>query len=256
MKIYLDLVFIINFFFDFIIIMGTKCILKENVKFIRLLLATLFASSSIFLLFIPINNITLFILKFIISIIIILIAFGRRNFFKDLVYFYLVSVFLGGVLYLFDISFTYKNKGLVFFNNGMYLNFVVVLIISPIIIYLYVREMKKYKSKYSNIYNAQICINDKNIFLKAMLDTGNNLTDPYSGKSVVLVNKNIKINSKKFIYVPYKALNTSGVIKCFNVDMVIVNDKVFKNCLVGISSDIFSLEEVDCILPNSFKEDL
>lgn len=256
MKIYLDLVFMINFFFDFIILLGTTFILKRKVKWIRLFLGTVFASSSIFLLFIPLTSFTLFLLKGAISIFIILITFGRRNFFKNLTYFYLVSIVLGGILYLFDISYTYENKGLLFFNNGLYLNFIFMIIISPFIVYLYVKEMRNYNNKYSNIYRMKLYINKKCIDLKAMLDTGNQLVDPYSGKSVILLNKNIKINKRKFIYVPYKALNTNGVIKCFNVDKVIINDKSFKNCLVGVSSELFSLGDVDAILPNSFKEDL
>lgn len=256
MKIYLDLVFLINFFFDFIIIYATKMVLKEIVPFRRIILGTLVASGSILLLFIPLNNITLFLLKLVISIVIILSTFGRRNFFKNLTYFYLISIILGGVLYLFDISYTYKNKGLIFYHNGLSLNFLVIILISPIIIYWYVKETKKYKTKYSNIYNVEIYINNKVYKVKAMLDTGNNLVDPYSKKSVILVNNNIKINKSKFIYVPYKALNTKGIIKCYKPDRVIVGDVLFTKCLIGISNDKFSLGEVDCILPNSFKEEL
>ncbi len=256
MKIYLDLVILINFFFDFIIIFATKCILKENAKLIRLIMAAIIGSASIILLFIPLNSFSLFLLKLLISIIIILTAFGRRNFFKNLTYFYLVSIILGGFLYLLDISYTYENKGLLFFNNGLVLNFVVMIIISPIIIYLYVKEQKSYKNKYSSIYTTEIYINNKIYKLKSILDTGNNLKDPYSKKSVILINNNIKITKKEFLYVPYKALNTEGIIKCFKPDRVIINDKLFKNCLIGLSKERFSLDDIDCILPNTFKEDL
>jgi len=143
MKIYLDLVFVLNFFFDFLILFGVKQILKENVSLKRLLFGAFFGSLTIFFLFIPFNNITLFICKIIMSILIIFITFGKRNFFKNLLYFYLVSVILGGSLYLFAISFTYKNKGIIFFDSGLKINFIVILIVSPIIIYLYIKD--KYK---------------------------------------------------------------------------------------------------------------
>ena len=60
----------------------------------------------------------------------------------------------------------------------------------------------------------------------------------------------------KFFYVPYKALNTEGVIPCCKVERVIVDAHVFSKCLIGISKDSFSLNGVDCILPNQFKEEL
>ena len=82
------------------------------------------------------------------------------------------------------------------------------------------------------------------------------MKDPYSKKSIILVNKNISINKDKFIYVPYKALNTSGLIKCYKPNKVIINNKEFKNCLIGVSKEYFYLEDIDCILPSCFKEDL
>ena len=89
-----------------------------------------------------------------------------------------------------------------------------------------------------------------------MLDTGNNLKDPYTKKNIIILNNNIKINKNRFIYVPYKALNTSGIIKCFKPDRIIINNKIFNNCLVGISKDKLNISDIDCILPNDLKEDL
>ena len=91
-----------------------------------------------------------------------------------------------------------------------------------------------------------------------MLDTGNKLCDPYKRRSVIILNKNISIDTKKLksIYVPYKALNTEGVIKCYIPDEVIINNHVFTNSLIGISKEDINLDDVDCILPNKYKEDL
>lgn len=256
MKIYMDLVFFINFFIDFILLFGTKRVLKEVVSLKRIVLGSLFGSVSILLLFIPLNNITLTIFKFIISIFLILITFGRRNFVKNILYFYLLSVILGGVLYLFDCSIMFDNSGLIFLNNGLSLNIIAIIILSPFIIYLYVRENIKYKNIYSNIYDVSIYYNDKLYKLSGMIDTGNNLVDPYKRRYVILVNRKFNVKKEKLIYVPFKALNSSGLVKCFKPDRVIVGDKLFNNCLVGVSDTKFELNGVDAILPNKFKEDL
>ena len=50
MKIYLEYIFIINFLLDFMILYGTKRILKINKLNIRLLLSSLIGSLSTFLL--------------------------------------------------------------------------------------------------------------------------------------------------------------------------------------------------------------
>lgn len=256
MKIYLDFVFLINFFFDFLLLFGTSKILKRITSLKRLLLGSLIGTLTIFLLFIPLNSITLFLLKLLISIIIILITFGKKEFFKNITYFYLLSIILGGSLYLFDITFTYQNTGLVFIKNPYTINFLLLIIISPIIIYIYVKEHISYKVKISNKYNIEIYINNNKYSLEAILDTGNNLVDPYKKRPIILIDTNIDKKKKKLIYVPYKALNTKGVIPCILPDKVIINDKEFKNCLIGLSKEKFSLHGANCILPNKFKEEL
>ena len=256
MKIYLDLVFLLNFFFDFILLYGTSKVLKNVVRLKRLLLGSLVASSSIFLLFIDLNSITLFLMKFLISVLIILTAFGKRNFVKNICYFYLISIILGGSLYLLNISFNYENKGILFINNGLSINLVLAIIVSPIIIFSYVRENILYKNTYGNIYEVEIKIKNKKYRLKGMIDTGNQLVDPYKKRCVILINNDISIAGNDVLFVPYKALNTTGVIKCYKPSSVVINGKEFGKCLVGISNDKFSLNDIDCILPNKFKEDL
>lgn len=256
MKIYLDLVFILNFFFDFILLYGTSKILKNIIKLRRLLLGSLIASTSIFLLFIDLNSLSLFFFKIIISILIILVTFGKRNFIKNISYFYLISIILGGVLYLLNISFNYQNKGLIFINNGLSMNLIISIIVSPIIISIYIKEHIVYKNTYGNIYEVIIEINNQKYKLKGLIDTGNQLVDPYKKRSVILVNKGLNIEKDKFILVPYKALNTNGIIKCYKPSRVLINNQEFKNCLVGESTDKFSLNDIDCILPNKFKENI
>ena len=107
MKVYLDLVFLLNFFFDFLLLYGTSKVLKERISIKRLILGSIVASLSIFLLFIKLNSVELFCIKVLISIFIILVTFGKNNFVKNISYFYLLSVILGGCLYLFNVSFTY-----------------------------------------------------------------------------------------------------------------------------------------------------
>ncbi|HIR49075.1 MAG TPA: sigma-E processing peptidase SpoIIGA [Candidatus Faecimonas gallistercoris] len=256
MKVYLDLVFFINFFFDFLILLATKLVLKENISFWRLIIGSLVASLSIFLLFLSLSSLELFLIKVVASVFIILVTFGKKNFFQDLLYFYLISIILGGFLYLFDISFTYENQGIVFFGHGLGLNLIAMCILSPIFLYFYIKENKRYKRQISITHSVEIYVGKKVYHLKGMLDTGNQLKDPYSGKSVILLDSKIQIPMPKFFYVPYKALNTEGIIPCCKVERVIVDDVVFSKCLVGISKTKFSLGGVDCILPNQFKEEL
>ena len=244
MKIYLDLVVLLNFFFDFLLLYGTSKILKERVPIKRLVLGSVVASLSVFLLFIKLNSVSLFLIKIVISIGIVLTTFGKKNFIKNISYFYLLNI-----------SFTYRNQGILFINNGLSINFILLIIVSPIIIFCYVKEHILYKNTYGNIYEVLIINGSNKYKLMGLLDTGNRLRDPYKGRSVILVNNDILMDGD-IVYVPYKALNTTGVIKCYKVDKVIVEEKEFSNCLVGISKDKIVIDGVECILPNIFKEEL
>ena len=114
--------------------------------------------------------------------------------------------------------------------------------------------MKCFKLFISDKYNVSIVYDKKIYRLEGFIDTGNKLEAPISKKSIILVN--LKIDTNKFIYVPYKALNTSGVIPCIRPDKITINDKTINNCLVGLSRDKFELNGCNCILPNKIKEEL
>jgi len=110
MKLYLDLVFFLNLAFDFLLLMSVSLILRRNAKIIRILLGALVGAISIFLLFININSIELFIYKFVISILMVLVTFKFKNIsytLKNMFYLYITSIVLGGFLYLLNIEFIF-----------------------------------------------------------------------------------------------------------------------------------------------------
>ena len=242
MKIYLEFIFIINYLLDYMILYGTKRILKINTNLIRIYLASLLGSLSTFLLFIKINNINLFFLKILISTLMILISFKKNNFLRNIFYFYLISIILGGTIYLIDLKSNY------------YLQLILIILIAPIIIYILIYEIKKYKEIIKNKYLVEIKYKNKTYKLEGFIDTGNRLVSPIKKEAIILVN--LKINSNELLYVPYKALNNSGIIPCIRPDRIIIDDKEINNCLIGLAKDKFVLDGINCILPNKLKEEL
>ena len=103
-------------------------------------------------------------------------------------------------------------------------------------------------------YDVILTISNKTFYLEGYLDSGNHLKSPFSHKAVILVNLEIPVSN--LIYVPYHALNSSGVIPCVRPEKVLVNQKEIHNCLIGFSKSHFQLEGCNCILPNQIKEEL
>ena len=79
MKIYLDLIYIVNLVFDFVLLFLVSYFLKRRIKIYRILLGSLVGSFSVIFLFLPLSNISLLFLKIFTSILMIVITFGYKN---------------------------------------------------------------------------------------------------------------------------------------------------------------------------------
>lgn len=262
MKIYVDLVILLNFFIDFLLLLSVSLLNKKNASIIRLILASFIGGISIISLFVPFNSITLFLFKLFISIIMILVSFPFKTFkefFSNLFYLYIVSIILGGFLYYLNNELSYKNMGLIFFHNGFSINWIIIVISSPILLYLYVKNQRSYKENYANKYEVEITfLNNKKANITGFLDSGNNLYDPYYKRPIILISKSIIGNYKpKCILVPCYTVNKESMIKCFRIKKIIINGKTIdNNVLVGISDNNFNLDGVECLLHKKIMEGL
>lgn len=260
MTMYVDLIFFMNFAYDFLLLMTAGIVLKRRVKLWRYIMAALVGALSIFLLFIDINSYILFILKILISIIMCLISFGFISFnyvVNNLIYLYMSSTILAGFLYFLDIQFSYDHEGLIFFFKGLNINYILLIIIAPIILFIYIKSSKKLKSTYNLYYKIEIVFDDYHINCLAFLDSGNHLIDPITKKAVIILNKKFleKIyNIRSPVYVMYNTVSSSGLMKCFKPSYIILNKQKIYNYLVGESDKNFS-DGVQCLLNAKLMED-
>ena len=173
----------------------------------------------------------------------------------NLLYLYMSSIILGGFLYLLNIQFSYKQIGIIFINNGLSINFIFLLITSPIILYIYIKQTKNLRYNYSNYYNIEIINKNKKYKYTAYMDSGNVLIDNLTKKSVILIDKRkLLFDIKEFRLIPYMGVNGSNMIKVVKIDKLIFNNKEYKNVLLGIMDNI-NLDGVDVILNRKLLEE-
>ena len=124
MIVYLDLVFLINYFFDCLLLILVNITLKRNISLKRILLTSLLGELCLIGIFL--NNIFfLLIFKILLALILIIVCFKYKDILytlNNLLYFYMGSVILGGFVYSLKI-----NK----------LNYLLIIISSPLILYLF-----------------------------------------------------------------------------------------------------------------------
>ena len=179
MRVYLDIIFIINFIFDFISLLGTSIVLKRNTKFLRIIIGSLLGELSVLSIFIRFNTIELVLFKIVLSILINIVTFKFNNiryFCMNIYYFYLIELGLGGLLYMFKNSFNY--------------NIIFELLIGIVFIYVFIKNIKKLKNNYNKYFSIRLDINNNTYKLNAFLDTGNKLKDPYKKRPIILMNNN------------------------------------------------------------------
>ena len=260
MNIYIDLVFFINFFYDLLLLMTVGIVLKRKVKFYKYLFSAFIGGLSVFLLFIQFNNSLLFLLKIIISILMVIIAFKFINIkytLNNLVYLYMCSIILAGFLYFLNIQFSYDHLGILFIFKGVSINYVLLLMIAPIILWFYIKSSKKLRNVFNNYYKVEICFDNYNLKLIGFLDSGNNLKDPISNKAIIIVNKKRLLpvyNIRSPMFVPYNTVNGSAVMKCFKPSYILINHHKIYNYLIGETEIKFN-DGIGCLLNNKLLED-
>ena len=239
MTIYIDIILLINFIIDLLLLLSVSFLLKRRASITRIIISSSIGSLSTLLLFVIHNNFLLLIYKLLTSIIMIIITFKYNNFhyFKDnLIYLYIISIVLGGTIYLINNQISSINNGLIFTSNNLKINLFLLIIITPIIIYKYLKTTKNYQITYSNYYDIDIYYNDLCIKGTAFLDTGNNLKDPYFKRPIILINKELINEPVKTFLVPYSVVNNQkGLLEVFSPKKIIVNNKKCKKTLLGLS---------------------
>ena len=239
MRIYIDLFFLFNTIMDIITITSVSILLKRNTTYKRILISSLLGGLSSLMLFTSINRL---LLELITIILMITIAFKYKNiryFLTNILYTYILSILLGGLIYLFNSKVTLN----------IYLNYLVIIILSIEVMTLYIKENKKIKNTYNNYYKVDIYFKDKEkISLIGFLDTGNNLYDPYKKRPIILVDKKYQ-KEDKFILVPYHTINGEGLLKCIKPEKVYIEKIGYKNnLLVAFSSSPSTINGVEVLL--------
>ena len=242
MKVYIDLIILINFIYDFLILTSTSILLKRNTPLKKILIGSFIGIFSICTLFIQLNNIVLLFFKFILSLIMIIFTFGNKNIVENTFYFYVITIIIGGCQYMLTGS-AYK------------VNIVMMIIISPIILGIYIYAMRKYKVDLKKIYDCIIIDKDNTYNLKGYMDTGNNLIDPITNLPVIMVNNKISFKSHKIFYVPYKVINNEAILKCVKVDKVYINSKEV-NVLLGLIDESVLKNNIDIILNENIRGEI
>lgn len=251
--VYIDLLVIQDLIYNYVILLGVGILLTRITNIKKIFLSSVIGTIPLITLFLNISNQLNFLISFLFSIIMVLISFSYKDIvytIKNIFYMYAISVFLAGTIYLININILPQ-------IDNYLLNVIILIMIAPIITYIYIKSINKFKTNYSNYYKVDIYLKEQTekITVTAFLDTGNKLIDPYKKRPIILVNKYlINLKNQKVLLVPYNTVNNSGLLKCIVPKQIFIQNIGYrKHFLIGIIDEV-NIEGVDCILNQKLLE--
>lgn len=198
LEVYPDIIFILNFFFDIILLFILSKVNRKKSSWIRLMGASAIGAISAVLvsIFPWINIVIRFLLMNVAaSALMVRLAFGKmtvRQLIKQMIALYLITYFAGGL-----INSVYYNtdvrERLIHISNSLTLSnlswsFIVPMFLLLIpVAFLLLWLHRFYQSGKKETYEIELCFEDRVIHTTGLMDTGNCLYDPIYKKPVMVM---------------------------------------------------------------------
>ena len=244
-ELYVDVLFIVNFFMDYILLMFVWKILHCGVRHRNILMgAGVGAFLTCVLVILPIPNTVLELILFHLVVNTCMVRVGLKiknipGFSKALILLYIGAFFMGGILESFS---NYIKIGGIFFLLAIVGYYV------SLGMWEFLSVLKSWKKKYVDV---ELQLGDTKIKLLALIDTGNTLRDSKTGKPVSVISRsvmeNIFENQRISIrYIPYASIGKrDGSMPVFQGDKLRVlgeEQKCFEKPIIGVAENAFSNE--------------
>lgn len=263
-NIYIDVLVTVNIFIDYFLLMLTKKIIGSNAKYYRILIGS--AVGGIFSLtaLLPVMPFRLNILTDLASaMLLIFISFGRsrlKTYIKRVLVFFTLSFTFGGIIIF--IYLTFNPRGMGIYNDVVYFDISPLLLIALTLVcyYILLAVKRLTKSVYgTDIHNIEIYVGEKHFIFSAKLDTGCNVKEPFSGKSVIVAEKEIFRdfipNKEKVRIIPFTSLGGNGLLEGFCADRIIIDGKAANDtAYIGICENILK-GDIKAIVPSELITD-
>lgn len=203
-KIYLDVFLVINVLMDFAVLHITAVVAEWNSRILREILAAIFggiwaAVCVIFLVHMPnLQKILGLISYVVIPCLMVLLVLGRcsiHKLFCGVVALYIVTFVMAGIL---GTGWYYSGIGYGVVTGMLGSQYLIPSLFAALLMWIVAGTLYQRRKKYGrDLYKVIITIENEDIVLMGLLDTGNVLNDPYTGKMINIVSRSAIENNLK-----------------------------------------------------------
>ncbi len=243
MVVYADVLLIVNLFVNYALLLCSSMIMKKHTQRLRILLGAAIGAFYGFVVFLPeLPSLAEFALRFAATVLIVLGAFGYKNlpsFLRSFFTFFAVSFAFGGIMLVLWV--TVAPIGMIYNNGAVYFDIdLAVLAVSTVVSFAVVSLIAHFTARRApndSIALVKIAYKGKEVKLTALVDTGNSLTETFSGFPVVLgeaeslekiipdavrdfLNGEDVSSSSEMRLVVHKTVSGTGVLPVFRPDYI------------------------------------
>lgn len=249
--IYVDLLFVINFFVTFFLLLITSKISKKDYSVLRFILASALGGLySLIILVDDMNELLLLGTKIAACLLIVFAAFKftrLKNYcFTVLLFLAANFIVLGvvvGAYFLFGSERIAVHNSVIYFDigaRGIIISAFCAYVISCAAVRLYNRRLSS-----EELFTLVIENNGSSVTMFALSDTGNKLREPFSDSPVIVADESLcrpLVDEKRVRAIPASTVNGGGILMAFKPDKIILKSskgrEVIENAYVALSDDI------------------
>lgn len=283
MTVYADVLIVVNLFVNYALLLCSSMIMKRHVTSLRLFLGAAVGAFYGLVIFLPqLPDAVEILLRIIFSALIVFASFGYRNirfFLRCFCTFFAVSFAFGGIMLVLWV--TVAPIGMVYNNGAVYFDInLTVLAVSTVVSFAVVSLIANFTQRRApkeSVAVVTVTNKGRTATLKALVDTGNSLTESFSGFPVILgeigsldkvipdavrefVNGDDVSSSPEIRLVVHKTISGTGIMPVFRPDYIevkTISKRIKTNeVYIGVTSKTLASGEYEMILnPTLFDEE-
>ncbi len=276
--VYVDVLLAVNFTINYLLLSASAKLIPTKFSPARGMWSAVVGAISAMSIFLPNKGVFWqLLIKLITAVIMVLVAFtyrGKKHLIIRILALFLVSFIFSG--FMLGIWLFMPVNGIIYYNGIVYFDIsaMALIVFSSIaygIITIVERILIKIKPK-DNYYKVQLKHSGKTLSLRGYVDSGNNLTEPFSGYPVMIITlekilplltaKEIKVivNREKntlenLRIIPYQTVSAESIMYGIRPESIKVYDNKeayeLEKVYIGIVDRDISMEEVDILLSSS-----
>jgi len=268
-EVYAEYLFGENFLMGILILYLSSKIASLKTSKRRLFIGGVLCGFFSFIILIPNIGMLLGIfIKVVFSMLLAYIAFNKKVF-KGTILIYIVSAFMGGMtiilLYITRIR-GMTNNAVLYIGDISYMNVVFGAVVSYVIIMLFSKINTAKQLKDRIFTDIAVEIEGHTVTHRALIDSGNFLKDPLTGRAVAVISKSAaaKLKSiedidfnRRYCLIPYNSIGIkNGILEGYRVDNAYVNGRSLGSIIVAVYDTEFCKlgeeEEYQMLLSKDF----